>query len=353
MALLAVSEYSLRRYFFGRTYSYYASTEVYWEDQQTLLLYLPDPLTMWRLRPSISLSVEEWIQPYGQEPTLPIRHKWNISTNEHGYRSPEFDRTKPNGKVRILCLGDSRTLGEGLKIQDTYPSQLNILAGPDIEVINTGTDGWSAFQGRALLEHEALAYDPDIVVACFGINDTDRAWGVSDSVRAARANRTYVSAQALLYRSMTYYAAARAYLKAQAWLFGKTAVETAYGTGPPRLAPDAYVREISEMSRICDARGIRLIYIILPVNKHYPWRTEDGKIQPFTPYNQLAAMNRGLSVLDLRRSRLSTNPESHFIDDMHLSRRGTRYVAERLASSLALVNTVDSAPVSIPPGSGR
>jgi hypothetical protein len=176
LALLAVSEYSLRRHFFGRTYSYYSTTEVYWEDQHTLLLYLPDPLTMWRLRPSIELSVSEWIRPYGRAPAEPVRHEWTISTNALGYRTQEFEEEKPNDTLRILCLGDSRTLGEGLEAEETYPDRLSRRLGPNTEVLNLGADGWSAFQGRALLEQEGVHYNPDIVIACFGINDSDRAW---------------------------------------------------------------------------------------------------------------------------------------------------------------------------------
>ena len=37
----AATEALLREYYYSKTYSYYEATEVYWEDQNTLLLYLP------------------------------------------------------------------------------------------------------------------------------------------------------------------------------------------------------------------------------------------------------------------------------------------------------------------------
>lgn len=340
LALLAILEYGFERYFLDRTYSYYKTTEVYWEDQHTLLLYLPDPHTMWRLRPSIDLSVREWIQPYGPEPRNPILYEWQITTNARGFREREFEARKTPNTMRVLCLGDSRTLGEGLDADATYPGRLAVALGSDVEVLNLAADGWSAFQGRRLLEHEGLSYNPDVVVACFGINDSDRAWGYSDSVRADRLDTAFTRIQKLLYRSMTFYAASRLYLKAKSYVFGKTPIGVGYGLGPPRLTPADYGREISRMREICANHDIPFVYMILPVSAYYPWRkvkTGGGLVTPFHAYNEQAIGRQSPPAsltVDMRNGALDREPAAYFIDDMHLSERGAQTVADRVAEAI-------------------
>ena len=75
-----------------------------------------------------------------------------IKTNSYGLRGQEFERTKPEGRKRILILGDSVVLGWGVEYEDTFPCLLHNMYGPEenievipagvsVDVINAGGDG--------------------------------------------------------------------------------------------------------------------------------------------------------------------------------------------------------------------
>jgi hypothetical protein len=71
--------------------------------------------------------------------------------------------------VRILCLGDSRTFGWGLKEEETYPELLVSLLQKQnlsrkIEVINAGVNAWSYPQMLVYLRNTAIRYEPDILI---------------------------------------------------------------------------------------------------------------------------------------------------------------------------------------------
>jgi len=85
--------------------------------------------------------------------------------------------------VRVACIGDSITFGNGIKDRTmAYPAQLQQLLGDGYEVQNFGNSGRSILKKSMrgseqrgfifMKEHvDALAFKPDIVVSNLGIND--------------------------------------------------------------------------------------------------------------------------------------------------------------------------------------
>lgn len=125
-----------------------------WQEEDADLL--------WRLRPG-QVAVEE-----------ANRGSWIVHTNSEGMRSPEL-RARP-GRPRVLCLGDSVTMGYGVDDAATYPSALQeLLRGTDgledAEVINAGVLGYTSEQGRVLAARLVPRLRPDVVVVDYGIND--------------------------------------------------------------------------------------------------------------------------------------------------------------------------------------
>jgi lysophospholipase L1-like esterase len=96
--------------------------------------------------------------------------------NEQGFRGPTVEKEKPEGVYRIVCLGDSQTYGNGVGEEDTWPAVLTRrlrMARPEakIEVMNCGVGGYETEQEVAYLESRLLAYDPDLVILGFFMND--------------------------------------------------------------------------------------------------------------------------------------------------------------------------------------
>jgi len=108
-----------------------------------------------------------------------------VTVNDMGFRSDEISGEKPDGGLRIICLGDSQTFGNGVAQPDVYPAQLEAilesrLESP-VEVINTGVQAYDTLQEVRLLERHAGALNPDIVTLGFYINDIFEARGKNRS----------------------------------------------------------------------------------------------------------------------------------------------------------------------------
>lgn len=96
--------------------------------------------------------------------------------NRFGMRDAE-DRTlaKPAGTRRILCLGDSFTLGWGVRADHNWPVLVEErlrLGHPELQVVNGGGTG-SAYvdEYELALRHRHGRFDPDLVVVTLCLND--------------------------------------------------------------------------------------------------------------------------------------------------------------------------------------
>lgn len=97
--------------------------------------------------------------------------------NKQGFRGKVISSPKPKGVFRIFVIGDSCAFGNALKHTQAYPFYLEgLLNQPKnkvaYEVVNAGVPGYSSLQGLRHLERDILPYQPDLVIASFGWNDT-------------------------------------------------------------------------------------------------------------------------------------------------------------------------------------
>jgi hypothetical protein len=84
--------------------------------------------------------------------------------NGKGLRDDEADYAKPSDTLRILLLGDSRTFGYGVPIEQHFTK---LLEGyfRNVEVINMGVSGYGVDQELLALRKEGVRYQPDVVIA--------------------------------------------------------------------------------------------------------------------------------------------------------------------------------------------
>ena len=100
----------------------------------------------------------------------------SFTINSLGMRGPEVQEMKPPGVFRILGVGDSFTLGEGVREEDTFlrklESSLNKTAGrPAFQVLNAGVQGYNTRDEILTLEKRWLSLQPDLVIIVFYLND--------------------------------------------------------------------------------------------------------------------------------------------------------------------------------------
>ncbi|NIT60066.1 MAG: hypothetical protein GWN00_28765 [Aliifodinibius sp.] len=99
------------------------------------------------------------------------------SINSRGFRGSDKEIEKSDGKIRIAFLGDSFTLGIGVRDEDTLPASFEHELKKkysNIEVLNFGLSNSSTERQIKLLEEYVVAFDPDIVVVVVFLNDANR-----------------------------------------------------------------------------------------------------------------------------------------------------------------------------------
>jgi lysophospholipase L1-like esterase len=99
----------------------------------------------------------------------------NFKTNSLGFRADrEFITPNTDNITRILVLGDSITVGWGVKVNESYPARLQTMLNKvgNYEVINTGVGNYNTKRELATLQKH-IDLEPDIIILGFFINDIE------------------------------------------------------------------------------------------------------------------------------------------------------------------------------------
>jgi lysophospholipase L1-like esterase len=83
---------------------------------------------------------------------------------------------RPGARERVLCVGDSHTYGAGVRSDEAYPAQLQVLldeAAPGVySVVNRGVPGYNSLQVRNRLPQWIAELRPTVIVVVVGVNNT-------------------------------------------------------------------------------------------------------------------------------------------------------------------------------------
>lgn len=100
---------------------------------------------------------------------------FKVQINNQGFRDYEYNLEKPKNSLRIACVGDSVTFGEGVDLEYTYVKQLerklNNYCSKRIEVLNFGASGASTVNELELIQKKIILYRPDIIMLQMDPND--------------------------------------------------------------------------------------------------------------------------------------------------------------------------------------
>jgi lysophospholipase L1-like esterase len=161
---------------------------------------------------------------------------------------------KPPGTARVIVLGDSSTYG--VNTRRPWPrrlqERLDSRAGQGrFQVVNLGVPGYTAFQGRRVLETRGQLLEPDAIVIYFGWNDHLLALGRADEDQEV-GGATVVSVRNTLARSRIYQALSWLVAAARSWGGGEG---TAAGEPLRRVGPDAFRDELNRLADIANNLG--------------------------------------------------------------------------------------------------
>ncbi len=119
-----------------------------------------------------------WMHHYSSDPGGYFGPRLTIEyrANSRGIRERELPIPKPPDVFRIVALGDSFTLGEGVRVEDTWPRQLEgvlrrYYPGRVLEVINAGVNAYDIRQELEHYRRNMREYEPDMVILAMVWND--------------------------------------------------------------------------------------------------------------------------------------------------------------------------------------
>lgn len=205
--------------------------------------------------------------------------------NDYGLRGPAVNPASVQDKTVVLSLGDSTTFGLNVPVERAYPHQLELTLNretPRYAVINAGAPGYNLWDYAATLKRFEPMYHPRVVTVGLYMND-HVPWTLKNKLRFVLEDHSVFLFNLFRLRDKL-----KLYREAGAnWEQKLTAKidhdGTAKGTvgqkNPQDLAAiPAYLSDLNdttkwrracdvmgEMKAYCDARGIRLVVAVLPI----------------------------------------------------------------------------------------
>jgi hypothetical protein len=204
-------------------------------------------------------------KPTGYAPVR-IRRADLLPFNSLGHR--DFERTiaKPPGVRRVLSLGDSFAWGASIEFDDTYAQRIEralCRRGQRWEVIQLAGPGMNTVLQATQLATKGLAYQPDVVVLGFVLNDAEddgailRRRAHESAWRRARRREQF-----LKYSAFYRYVSHRIDCTLENRWRRRSFLELYAHDYPGWIAcQDALAR----MSKLCHAQGIPFIVMIFPL----------------------------------------------------------------------------------------
>lgn len=170
---------------------------------EDLHAYRFDPDLEWILKPEISVSVKN----YSSAVFVDKMPKWNIVSNQDGFRVGRKQQFPAGFSHTLNILGDSSSFGWGVEFDETYGAVLKELLNGDRKnqyaLANYSIPGFTSFQGRLLIHRLAAIRPGDLVVVSFGGNDASAA-GSSDRRRFAERHSLLGKIREAMNRTRTY-----------------------------------------------------------------------------------------------------------------------------------------------------
>jgi HEAT repeat protein/lysophospholipase L1-like esterase len=241
--------------------------------------------------------------------------------NIEGLRDREHATAKTAGTWRVACLGDSVTLGWGVRPSQAWPQVLEALgeaSGRDLEVMNVALGGWSTRQELIAWRGIVRRYRPDQVLIGICLNDV------------AEMQNNLSRPPKLLAEWHEHSALVRRLVRAHDREIG--AVEELFAMPDTPKVREGYDRMYADLRTLRDevrSEGALFGVLVFP----FRFQVAAGAPAPLAQREIGGFCGReGIAFLDLLPA-LKRLGEAAFHDYDHLSPKGARLVAEQVLSS--------------------
>lgn len=301
-----------------------------------LLMALPMGEVMVRIAniaPPVGRVERNWIK-LSENPRLGYEPNRMPFTNSLGFRDYEHSMVKKAGAFRIIVLGDS--LVDGYKILDstkTFPfltEQLLKPYYPGIEILNFGVSGYATSQEVEMLKSKGLAFQPDLVILTFCLNDfnPDDAHLISELLNTPQLTPAVQLPKPVI--SILMHSALFRFLLYYNW--NQTRIN--HSTETAALLKESKIAEpFHELKQLSVKNRFNVLILISPL---FPIPEDMSKYRHFKLHetvNKLSQIN-GFPFFDLLATYHACQTPDMYIDLYHTKPSGHACVAKALANYL-------------------
>lgn len=283
-------------------------------------LYIPDPVAFWRANPEMARATGHYDFRGFTVSERPL------------FFDGEYSTEKEPGAFRIICLGDSQTMGFPWvdASRDSYPKVLQAelrrrFPGRRLEVVNGGISGYTSYQGLLAVRHIALAYRPDALVVSYCYHDGNQSYTEDKEVMTDNAGE--IALRRALYRSQLYLL-----LRKLVYRWRASRLDRARRPVVTRVAPADYEKNLRTLIAIAREKRIKLFFVSLPIEERADYAGAHRRIM------ERVARAEGIPFID-GKAEFQALPEGarsgFFFDDVHFTVKGNREVGLMLARAIA------------------
>ena len=228
-----------------------------------LRMFERHPTLMWRLRPGLDVEFQDT----------------RVQINDLALRGEVTPGPKPEGALRVLCMGESLCFGWGVELRQTYSRQLEGLLtrrlDRPVEVIAAGTPGYTSHQGLIFLQDVGFDLQPDLVTLPYVINDIDRLRFFANDGRTDAAQQPasglWIGLNNTLGRSVVFGLYRRGLLWGLRAVAGPRAEARALSMGMQcRVPPGDYEANLRQLVSLCRERDIATLFVVQPLHLPLP-----------------------------------------------------------------------------------
>ena len=285
-------------------------------------------MEMWRYASQLKQPL-----PYEK---LPFHHVPNkqgcyygvqIKTNSFGVRDYEYSIEKPKGKKRIVMLGDSFTLGWGVRFGSTYSKHLEMMLNQTrhkYEVINMGAGNYNSTMEVELFKLKGLRLNPDMVILMYFINDAEpvpqRKAGLGYALVKHSYCVSFLTGRFIKLRSR--------FCSSFEWSNYYNRLYSSENVENLRANKDS----IKELIALCKRNGIELLIVNIPELRNL----RDYRFSQATEYIRALAEEGQVPFLDLLGALAEHPPESLWVkpEDPHANAKANSIIAQQLYNKI-------------------
>lgn len=228
-----------------------------------------------RFAPSnLEQEAPRWI-PYEQKMAnlrINQRHQEISLLNRYGFNDKEHSLRKAPGVTRIAVLGDSFIWGVGVEDRVIWTRKLEQRlneSGIKAEILNWGKPGWSTLDQYDFLKSEGVRHDFDLLLVGYVVNDP-----VMDGSNIKRFIYDGGLIEKMIVRPLSRYLFPNAISMTVDLIneFFNTFFEYGYPKWLNKIYQENNLKQyqalLKDMAEYCNARHIRMLFVLTPENHH-------------------------------------------------------------------------------------